>query len=157
MVDDVFPHKNPVFDWLADDFLAQETHTAIWLAPFINLVRLHYCPMLLGSNFSSKNGPDYQYLSHFNSDHHFSQVPCYQFALFFNFAPGSVPPRAAGSCARPGSSKSPIFIYFFYQNFPTSLKNPLPRFSFRIFQPFPIILFKLTVHLHTHPHFFANW
>jgi len=29
MVDDVFPHKNPVFDWLADDFLAQETHTAI--------------------------------------------------------------------------------------------------------------------------------
>ena len=23
-----------------------------------------------------------QYLSHFNSDHHFSQVPCYQFALF---------------------------------------------------------------------------
>lgn len=62
--------------------------------------------------------------------------------FFFNFAPGSVPPRAAGSCARPGSSKSPIFIYFFYQNFPTSLKNPLPRFSFRIFQPFPIILFE---------------
>ena len=85
--------------------------------------------MLLGSNFSSKNGPDYQYLSHFNSDHHFSQVPCYQFALL-NFAPGRVPPRVP-----PGVfQKSYYFIIFFYQNFPTSLKTPLPRFYSHFFR-----------------------
>lgn len=55
---------------------------------------------------------------------------------FLNFAPGRVPPRAAGRSS-PGVFQKSYFHYFFYQNFPTSLKTPLPRF----YSHFPITFF----------------
>lgn len=151
MVDDVFP-QIPFF-WLADDnfLLKRHTQRSDWLPSSIwsASTTARCCLGRISAAKMAQITSIYRIsiLTTTSARFHVTSLP------FLNFAPGRVPPRAAGRSS-PGVFQKSYFHYFFSIKISQLVSKLRCHDSIRIISDY--LFFYLTVHLHNHTHTFSQ-